>query len=263
MRRRLALAAWRLPVLLLAGTGCEGGGSRPFEVVECLQAGVSAVALNEPLVIRFSAPVDPLSLHPGSLAIETVDGVPALGSLRAVGRRVQFTPRSVLAADLQDGGYRPGAEYRVLVSGFPDLAALRSTDGRVLARSVRFGFRAADHDDPSAFLDPVPGEAPLPDWRTDVSLSLGEPLTVRFSEPVRPDLLGAIRVLEMGADDELRVLEVHCRLLENETTALVEMKAEWSPGAGIVIDLAEGIMDYSGRRVPLPLRRVRVWVQDP
>jgi hypothetical protein len=125
----------------------------------------------------------------------------------------------------------------------------------------------ADPDDPTAivgpFLDPLPGEAPLPDWQADVSLSPGEPLTVRFSEPVRPDLLGGIRVLELGADEEKRVLAAECRLLENETTALVEVRAPWSPGAGVVIDLADGILDFSGNRVPLPLRRSRVWVQGP
>ncbi|MBL8862672.1 MAG: Ig-like domain-containing protein [Planctomycetes bacterium] len=102
------------------------------------------VRLNESLVFHFSADVDRASVTQESVRITARDGRPARGRLVVDGSRVRFDPAPVLAADLSDGGYVPGASYTIEIAGFPRPDGLRAADGAPLASTYRAAFRAVE-----------------------------------------------------------------------------------------------------------------------
>src|SRR5262245_935483 len=194
-----------LGLLLVAGTtsGCwqhPSPGTRTLSVVR-VSPDIGNVAapllLNDAITVFFSAPVDALSVTRDTVAVLDAEGNAVPGRLRVGGTWVTFEPRAPLTMALEDGSFRPGREYRLVVAGFPRIDCVRGTDGSRLAAGVQRAFRTATRDavpaglpaplrpvaDPSVpFLVDIPGTGTLP--------ADNAPLRLRFSLPVLPASLG-------------------------------------------------------------------------
>ncbi|HET6202087.1 MAG TPA: hypothetical protein VFI25_04715 [Planctomycetota bacterium] len=260
-----------LPLLAILGSlaacGRAGRGTgEPFGLVAFREAGAPAVLLNEVLLFTFSAPVDPSSVTSRSIAIRSEEGSPAHGRFEVRRNRVEFHPDRVLARALDDGGYRPATAYRVEVAGFPRPDGLRSRDGRVLERGARFSFRAVD---PAAgiqpFLDETPLKGPfpyLPDSPRTLQVRIGDPISILFTEPLRPDTVTeeAFRLREFRGGSDASEVPMTVRLGRRETARfddreggdLVEIlpREPKPPPASYVLEVRDRIQDYGGNRVP-------------
>lgn len=157
------------------------------------------VFLNEELVFHFSEPLDPSSVTYASVRIRplsaagTPTGPPARGRLAVAGRALVFTPDPVLAFDLSDGGYQPGATYAAELAGFPRPEGLRSKGGAPLEHSVRYEFTVVDVAEPRAgfvFEDPAPGRG-LPVFLRSEAVAPGEAIELEGGEPLDPSTLFA------------------------------------------------------------------------
>lgn len=147
--------------------------------------------LNERIVLHFSVPLDPDSVHPGSVRIVAEDGSPARGRLSVERDRVEFQPAPVLARDLSDGGYRPATRYAVELAGFPRADALRSDDGRVLSASLRWSFETVAVSEPRSgfvFEDSSPTSGSPVILRTPLLQPL-QPIRLTCEEPIDPSTL--------------------------------------------------------------------------
>ncbi|HVS17482.1 MAG TPA: Ig-like domain-containing protein [Planctomycetota bacterium] len=196
------------------------------------EAGASGVFLNERVVLDFSRPLDPASLHTRSARVVDSQGRFARGQWTVQGARLTFTPDPVLSSTLDDGGYRPGERYRVELAGFPRPDGLRSSDGSPLERGHAWEFAVV-----------VIGSGTRHGFLfEDASMDTGRPLMLRSErigprdpilleggEPVDPStLFAADFVLQAwrsggGADtaaggqatELIERLEVRARLLDN------------------------------------------------
>lgn len=194
-----------------------------------------AVRLNEDLVFHFSTEVDRTSVTQDSVRIVRADGVPARGRLVVEGARVRFVPAPVLAPDLADGGYSPGARYDVVIAGFPRPDGLRSVDGAPLASTYRWSFRTIDAEGRGGpcFEDRDPDRVrplrffPAPQGGPELRYPI-QPLDaiyLRCEEPLDPASLvdGAFGLRpRQGPEVRLRV-----RLLENEPQAAARPRPAW------------------------------------
>ena len=122
------------------GPGCSRaeGASPPLELLTFKQSGAADVCLNELLAFNFSEELDRSSVTPQSVRISDPSGAAARGRLQVDGARLTFEPELPLAADLSDGGLRPGTRYTVELGGFPRPDGIRS--GRSSSR-IRRGCR--------------------------------------------------------------------------------------------------------------------------
>ena len=168
-RDRSALAG-----LLALASACGGTTPTPH-TLRLRQAtpepGATGVFLNEPVELFFSEEIDAASVQAQSARIVGPSGALARGRWEVDGRRLRFTPDPVLAADLSDGGYAPGATYRVELAGFPWPDGLRGTSGAPLASTERWSFRTVE-----------PGEPGRGNVFMDSSLERGLPLYLRSSD---------------------------------------------------------------------------------
>jgi hypothetical protein len=109
------------------------------------------------------------------------------------GRALVFTPDPVLAFDLSDGGYQPGATYAAELAGFPRPEGLRSKAGAPLEHSVRYDFTVVDVAEPRTgfvFEDPAPGRG-LPVFLRSEAVAPGEAIELEGGEPLDPSTLYA------------------------------------------------------------------------
>ena len=232
------------------------------------------VFLNEELVLHFSEPLDPASVTAASVGIRPVSadgrpsGPPARGRFTATGRALVFTPEPVLAFDLSDGGYLPGASYAIELAGFPRPDGLRAKDGAPLAASARIDFTVVELEGREplggfAFEDPVPGRGLPVLLRTEV-VAPGEPIELEGGEPLDPSTLYAADFVlragprvrsELGPPIPLRV-----RLVDNRDrqrgagTALIHVlpMERLEPGETYQLIVDERLLrlrDQGGHRV--------------
>ena len=139
--RRAARIAAGFALLGAAACAPTPGPPAPLRLLLASpEAGASGVFLNERVVLDFSMPLDPASLHARSARVLDAAGRPAGGHWSVQGSRLTFTPDPVLSPELDDGGYRPGERYRVELAGFPRPDGLRSTGGAPLGRSAAWEF---------------------------------------------------------------------------------------------------------------------------
>jgi hypothetical protein len=235
-----------LALLLAPGAGaCGADAATPVLRLEGVRPeAVEGVYLNEELVFHFSAELDPASVTASSVRIlpvappEALAAGPARGELALTGRSLVFTPDPVLAADLGDGGYRPGTTYAVELAGFPRPEGLRSTDGLPLERSVLYRFTTVDAPAPRGagggflFEDPAPGRG-LPVVLRSESVAPGEPIVLEGGEPLDPSTLHAEDFALRRGPRERRALgepvPLRARLSDNRDrssgkgTALIEL----------------------------------------
>ncbi|MEM7198809.1 MAG: Ig-like domain-containing protein [Planctomycetota bacterium] len=152
-----------LTLALLAGLG--GACQRPGEAVEpaafavvrvepagALAGEPTTLLLNQEITVRFSHAVDRTSITRDTLCITDAAGRRIDGQLRTGSHSVTFVPRPPLAPSLDDGSFRPGAEVRLEVIGFPRANGVRDLRGRVLDGSVTRRFRAVPAEAKPALL---------------------------------------------------------------------------------------------------------------
>jgi hypothetical protein len=141
----------------------------PFEVERSsprLDANAPPVLLNDALTVYFSAPVQPLSITSDSVTLVDEAGHLVPGSLDIGSNWVTFLPIAPLTPTLDDGSFRPGASYQLLLAGSPRPDAIRSADGRRLLTTRALPVRIAGRDEAPpglpAPLRPPPTGADLP-----------------------------------------------------------------------------------------------------
>jgi hypothetical protein len=181
------------------------------------------VFLNEDLTLHFSRPLDPASVHGGALKLSDAQGRPVAGEVEVTGRRLIFRPRLPTQADLQDGGLAPGGEYRLLLAGFPQLAALRSREGWPLQQSVELNFECVDTGDQQELFLDASFAPPAPLELESMTLGQLEPLRLRSAEALDPRHLEPESFALFALDDPAQVdrratprrIALRLELLEN------------------------------------------------
>jgi hypothetical protein len=197
----LGLGSRLRPVALLAAFSCAPPSAEPLHWLELTQARPierAEVFLNERLVLHFSEPLDPSSVHSSSVRIRDEDGREARGRWHVVADRLEFTPDPVLAPDLSDGGFRPAGVYTVQLVGFPAPDGLRGRSGAPLAANRSLDLRVAaleTRGERPLFEDSSPTRG-LPLVLSSPVVAEGDPILLLGEEPVDPSSLA-------GADFEL------------------------------------------------------------
>lgn len=251
------LRVWLLAIAAL-GSACARSSRAPtsFQVVRTspdLGADRAPLLLNDSLTVYFSAPVQPLSVTADSFTLVDEQGHRVPGELLVGANWVTFQPAPPLTPELDDGSFRPGAVYRLLVAGSPRPDAVRAVDGRRLAAAAAFAVRIADRDDrPSAL------PAPLRPPGAEVPFVLRTPATVQqlpadaprlqlhFSQPLLPSsvVADAFDILLLGTPIET---------LLPRSVRVVRSRLDDLPGSTVEIDLG-ALPRRAGDGVPAPLR---------
>jgi len=223
-------ALWTLA--LAACTGSEGSPQRTLRLERMDPTIKDGVFLNEPLTFHFSAEVDPLSISRESVVIETEQHERARGRLSVEGRRVVFRPDVPHARDLSDGGFRPGAQYRVWLAGFPRPDGIRGAGGEPLAETVCREFTSVAVDTPRRqrlFDDPHQERRKPPDLFPgapgEYPIASGDAIYLACEKQidptsVRPDDFVLWR--EPTRDEPGRNFDLFARIVENEPDSLRE-----------------------------------------
>lgn len=211
----------------------------PFSVSHAsprLATGAPPVLLNEALTVYFSAPIEPLSITTDSVALVDEAGHKVPGSLRAGANWVMFVPEPPLAADLDDGSYRPGSRNELRLAGLPLPDAIRSADGRRLSASLALPVQIARLDQAPAGLP-----APLRPPGDDLPLRLRAPtvlqraradeprLQLHFTAPLLP------RSVTPAAFEVIRMRDL--RAIVPRAAHLYSSRLDALPGSSVEIDL--------------------------
>jgi hypothetical protein len=237
------------------------------------------VAVNQPITVFFSEPVDPFTVASASARIVDQDGHAVPGDLECGSRSVRFVPRAPVTPTLRDGSFTPGKTYRLELAGMPTSFALRSRSGRVLQQAFGLTFRVpldpAELGLATPFLPVGVGAEPL---HLDV-VSSGLPriavdsrvLELRFDQPLLPTSVtpAAFRIwrLKRGAagPEEFQpsraVVIPDALPLSIHRGAAVRLHFDAVPGLAVgdvlYLGLADGpaaLRDYRDREVePLPV----------
>lgn len=182
-------------VLILGGVACTRQ-PEPFRVVSIApdpQAG--ALRLNQPIVVRFSRPVDPSSAHAASVVVRDDSGAPARGNVRVGVDTVTFVPKPPKDASFTDAGLRPGTSIEVALAGFPARDGVLSSDGDPIAQAFRARYQVVvptgEGSGFDAFVDPSPSSVPrLKNGErlrgVAATVAPGGTLWLEFSEPLAP-----------------------------------------------------------------------------
>lgn len=156
------MRAWLFLGALLLHACARHPEDEPLVLLEFRQNELDSVALNEELVFFFSRDLDPTSVTSDSLRVLDASGREVRGERRLRGDALSFLPELPCRPDLSDGGFRPGAEYSVVLGGFPRPDGLRALDGALLSASLRLRFRTASPEQGTVlFLDPFAQPFPL------------------------------------------------------------------------------------------------------
>jgi hypothetical protein len=229
-------------LLLQAAGGCKPAtrASTTFRVERTspdLSAGAEPVLLNDALTIYFSAALRPLSVTPGSVRLVDEQGHQVPGALRVGERWVTFVPEPPLAPELDDGSYRPGARYRLVVAGYPRPDALRAADGAWLEAPAAFDVRIASLSARPAGLPaplrPPPSDLPfaLPSPTVPLPLAADAPrLRLHFTLPVLPPTVTVDAF-------EVVLLRSPLEVLRPRSVRLTSSRADAHPGCVVEIDL--------------------------
>ena len=224
------------------------------------------VYLNERLVLHFSEPLEPESVHGGSVRVLAPDGSAARGRLSVEGERIEFQPAPVLAADLADGGFRPATRYTVELAGFPRADGLRSQSGLSLASSLRWSFETVAVTEPRSgfvFEDSSPTSGSPVILRSLVIRPL-QPIRLTCEEPIDPTTVrsedfelvpevagpGAGRTRGDGIPLVARLVRNDERQPYKDDAALIELTPRdrlLAPGTyGLVVKRAVRLRDFGG-----------------
>lgn len=160
---QIAPLALGLLVLGCSGGGSGGGGGGSIQVQSLNLAANSIWAINRPITIEFSSPVDFSTVNLNSINIRQISGTPAVGEFSLINpTTVQFQPLCPRLPDFSDSGLNVGGvEYEMrLVGNSP--YSVRSTTGAALTTSEQRLFSTPNTLDPAGlFFDDVAG-SPVP-----------------------------------------------------------------------------------------------------
>jgi hypothetical protein len=235
--------------------------------------------LNDAITLYFSDAIQPVSVTSDSVTLVDEAGRQVPGSLRASANWVTFEPVPPFSRTLDDGSYRPGANYRLLVAGSPRPDAVRAADGRRLQAPVSLPVRIARIDERPhglpAPLRPLGNELPFllrPTDELERQLPANEPrLYLQFTQPLLPTSVvpEAFRITLIAEPPvELqprRVRIVPTRFDPLGTTVEIDLGVlparahggvpqQLVPGGLVSVALGRGVesvLDYSGT-APLP-----------
>ena len=124
--------------------------------------GLSEVPLNRPVVIQFSARLDPAFARADTIQVRRGPNYAAqvAGSYEVRGPMVVFRPRSPTLPDLSDSGLQGSTSYRVVIPGYPSVATVLSETGKPHAKLFTADFHTASdpnfHFTASEYLDAPP-----------------------------------------------------------------------------------------------------------
>lgn len=220
-RSTAPLAALALSLLTGCDRSAEPAVRAGLRLEQRRPEAAEGIYLNEPLVLHFSAPLDPLSVTRESVRIRAADGgPPAHGVYEVDGDRLRFRPDPPLEPGLSDGGLRPGTTYVVELAGFPRPDGLRARDGRALESSYRWTFRTAERGEP-LFVDQTPLTGSL--LQLDrVRFGRDEPLRLSCAEPLDPTTLSAddfqlyfLSAERRSVDDPVQRVPLRARFVAN------------------------------------------------
>jgi hypothetical protein len=162
-------------------------------VSPAVTANAPPLLLNDAVTVYFSGELMPVSVTPDAVTMVDELGHAVPGSLRVGPNWVTFQPIPPLTPELNDGSFRPGASYDLMVAGSPRPDAVRSVDGRRLDAAAVFRIRIARLDQRPAGLPAVlrpPGnDLPFVLRTPDQPLQLAadQPrLRLHFTQPVLP-----------------------------------------------------------------------------
>jgi hypothetical protein len=224
--------------LLLAGAACGGGRSgHALTLLEFRQKDFDSVALNEELLFYFSSDLDRSSVTSDSVRIVDGQGREVAGERSVRGNALSFLPALPCAPDLSDGGLRPGADYRVVLGGFPRPDGIRAASGALLSASLVLSFRTADVGRESPlFLDPFLGPfllLPVGKLSNEIELEDGM-LVLEYGEALDPASVPGCRFeltrFPPGASEPEQI-PVVARLIENRrdhAMLLLEPSGSWA-----------------------------------
>jgi len=282
--------------LSLAWAAC--GRSRspavaPFEatrVFPSLASEGEPLLLNDAITVYFSEPVDPLSVTPDSVAVVDREGHPVRGRLRTEGSYVTFEPEAPLGAELLDGSFLLGHEYRLVVHGYPRAGGVRSQRGVLLreglGRTFRTASKGATTEVGASPLRPVFADSrPFllrPNELGSVPLPIDDPrLQLHFTLPVLPSsatkaafeitLLRrgaspgeieriepfAVRLLPQQPVDEFRGSTIELEFGDTVRIAGSDRMVSLAPEDFMGIRLVAGpaaVVDYAGRPAPVQVQ---------
>jgi hypothetical protein len=254
------------PILLALGaSACER--AKPVETDFTARVrfdGSQAVYLNQPLVVVFSEPVDPLTVSLETLRVVDASRHVVPGQQLDVGSQVvtvRFRPP--ISPALGDGSLAPDRPYTLEVVGYPELHSVRSRFGRVLTHSFIMPFRTvgvsgrAEYPRPLLPDDPGLGLAFV--RRPEFALSTGK-MRLQFSCPPYPVsvLPSSFRVYR-GWQGAVVTVPIEQAMVVPSTDAplgtVVELRLTAEPPLSIAdrgrlwIGLTEGapgLVDYAG-----------------
>lgn len=261
--------------LLLAGA-CRQGTTQPAPLrIEHTSPALSLDAppllLNDSVTVYFSQPVLPLSVTSDSFTFVDEGGHRVPGTVRAGGNWVTFTPDPPLAPSLEDGSFRPGGTYQLIVAGNPRSDAVRSRDGARLGASKAFSFRAATlAESPQGLpapLRPLGNDVPFVLRAPDLPLQIPADaplLQLHFTQPVLPS---SVR----SECFEILLQRFSPQALRLRSVRVLTSRLDEQPGCTVEIDLGSlpALADGSGSAelrpgdwVSLQLRRDRIGIVD-
>ena len=292
---------WTLPALALLGAGCwHSPTPRAFaieRVYPALTTAAEPLMLNDAATVYFSAPVDPLSVTSDSVQVLDAAGHPVSGNLKVGRDWVMFEPRPPLQPTLDDGSFKPDAEYRLVVAGYPRPDGVRAADGRHLFEGTQRTFRTAALGSGGEFPAPL-----RPTYSTmlplvvkpiegDIQVPIDDPrLQLHFTLPILPTSLTpeafALTLVRLGGAEPTKYrvaprvvrllprvepiddypgctveIELARRLALVDGSGTVELKADDFIGLAVVAG-AKALRDYSGRfHQALPSERT--WYMVP
>jgi hypothetical protein len=193
------------------GSGSGGSGAR-YSIQEISVQDGTTWAINRPIRIVFSEPIDFSTVNSNTITIRTAAGVPALGTYALVAPdTVEFRPACPSRDDFSDAGLKPSpsaaerVEYTIVVVPASGSApSVRALSGAGLSQGVPRTFLTPLIDAPldQLFLDTVLGP-PQPRVRGVGGVPLDAPVATRIvfadgSAPVYFVNLGAGVVLPGG-----------------------------------------------------------------
>ena len=144
------------------GSLTQGGPGQGLILLTFAQDNLDNVALNTPLVFKFSDTIDPATISPQTLQIRrgSAFGLTVAGTFFVTGATVRFEPRLPSLCDLSDSAFEPDTAYRVQMLGHPEEFSIRNTAGQPLDRTRTYSFRTRLDTDPDLFTDAVPAVGP-------------------------------------------------------------------------------------------------------
>jgi len=198
--RRAKLSRRTGALLALAGLfsacGGGGGGGSTFAVESFSVPNDAVWAINRPIEIVFSEPIDFATVNLTTISIRTLDGVPAIGAFVEDPARpnvVQFIPRCPTRDDFSDAGLTPSptpqsrVEYTINVTPASGSSpSVRAVSGNVIRQGQ-----------PRDFITPLVDE-PLDRLFLDVQIGPPQPI-VRGLGGTAIDEARATRI-QVGAD---------------------------------------------------------------